>query len=336
MQSRLTHIEVLRGLAALAVTWFHMTNGHATAWARGLGEYGWLGVDCFFVISGFVIPYALHKGGYDLAGFPRFLARRLIRLEPPYLVSIALVVVLAWVSAMAPGFRGEPAHYTVPQLASHLLYLVPLFKTDWINVVYWSLAYEFAFYIAAGLSFPMLFRRPIWWTAALVTVIALAVPGKTSFLDPRVMLFLVGIAAMRFYVGRDRLPVFLACILGACILIAAAGAPANAIAGGATALVLALVKLPAPRALTALGGMSYSLYLTHVPIGGRVVNLGRRFGEGGLYELALSLVALVVSLVFAWVFCKLFEAPATALAHRLSIRNQQRRTGEAVAADPAA
>jgi peptidoglycan/LPS O-acetylase OafA/YrhL len=103
----------------------------------------------------------------------------------------------------------------------------------------------------------------------------------------------------------------------------AANAQGSAIVGGATGLILALARLPAPKILTGLGAISYSLYLTHVPVGGRVVNLGRRLGlEGGLSELSLSLLGLAVSLLFAWVFYKLFEVPATALAHRLSLRHR--------------
>jgi peptidoglycan/LPS O-acetylase OafA/YrhL len=37
-----------------------------------------------------------------------------------------------------------------------------------------------------------------------------------------------------------------------------------------------------------LGSVSYSLYLVHVPIGGRVINLAKRFGEGPLYELVIA------------------------------------------------
>jgi peptidoglycan/LPS O-acetylase OafA/YrhL len=62
--------------------------------------------------------------------------------------------------------------------------------------------------------------------------------------------------------------------------------------------------------------MSYSLYLTHVPIGGRIVNLSRRYIDGTGFEILLSLGALGVSLTFAFVFMKLIERPAVELARR--------------------
>lgn len=47
------HLDALRGLASLAVCWFHLTLSEALpAWLRLSGAYGWLGVEVFFVISG--------------------------------------------------------------------------------------------------------------------------------------------------------------------------------------------------------------------------------------------------------------------------------------------
>ncbi|MDB5452444.1 MAG: putative acyltransferase, partial [Caulobacteraceae bacterium] len=158
---KLSNVEGLRGLASLAVAWFHLTNQYDWNAIRWSGAYGWLGVECFFVISGFIIPYSLHRANYQLSGFPRFIARRLVRLEPPYLVSIALVIALAYASTLAPGFRGGAPHYSAPQLLSHLLYLAPAFHQEWVNPVYWTLAYEFVFYVAAGLLFPVLFRKQL-------------------------------------------------------------------------------------------------------------------------------------------------------------------------------
>ena len=78
-ESRLTrhkHIPVfdhLRGMAALAVCLFHFTCGNPEFLSpsdpiRGVGSFGWLGVEAFFVISGFVIPYSLYLRSYRLRG----------------------------------------------------------------------------------------------------------------------------------------------------------------------------------------------------------------------------------------------------------------------------
>ena len=67
-------------------------------WLRSSSKYGWLGVEMFFVVSGFVIPWALHRGGYRLKDYGRFLLKRVLRLDPPYVLSIALVLGLAYAS----------------------------------------------------------------------------------------------------------------------------------------------------------------------------------------------------------------------------------------------
>jgi peptidoglycan/LPS O-acetylase OafA/YrhL len=321
---RLHSIEVFRGLAALAVTWFHLTNSYAAGSpVRLSGALGWLGVDCFFVLSGFVIPYALYRANYETKDFARFMARRLVRLEPPYIASIVLVVALAYASSIAPGFAGNDPNYSAGQLGAHLLYLIPFTEFSWAQPVYWSLAYEFAFYIVMGLLFTTLWKCHIALTAAVslaAYAVSFTIPGPDH---ERLMLFLFGIAAMRAFVKRDPMWVFLVCAgLNAAFL--AFVAPLTAIAGLATALALVFVKLPAWAPLTGLGAISYSLYLTHVPIGGRVINLGKRFVEGEVQQMALSVFALAVSLAFAWIFYRVVEVGASALSKRISLKALER------------
>jgi peptidoglycan/LPS O-acetylase OafA/YrhL len=44
----------------------------------------------FFVLSGFIIPYSMARASYTVADFPRFVLKRVTRIDPPYLVAIAL------------------------------------------------------------------------------------------------------------------------------------------------------------------------------------------------------------------------------------------------------
>ena len=164
---RISVVEAMRALASISVALFHFCNQLYSTGAQLVASYGWLGVDVFFVISGFVIPLSLYGRRYGVRDFPSFLLRRLVRLEPAYLVSIAAVVVLQYASSVAPGFRGQMPDYSFPQLASHLLYLVPLTNYDWLLPVYWSLAYEFVFYVTVGLTFSYLIGRSVAVTVAL-------------------------------------------------------------------------------------------------------------------------------------------------------------------------
>ena len=61
------------------------THFRAASYLAPIGAYGWLGVDVFFVISGFIVPYAMLRAGYTLSAWPTFILKRLIRVEPPYL-----------------------------------------------------------------------------------------------------------------------------------------------------------------------------------------------------------------------------------------------------------
>jgi peptidoglycan/LPS O-acetylase OafA/YrhL len=313
-------IEALRGLAALAVTWFHLTNTYSLDWVRYSGFYGWLGVEVFFVISGFIIPYSLYRSQYRLAHFPRFMLRRLVRLEPPYLVSIALVLVLWEVGSRMPGFAGAPPSYSLGQVLAHFLYLIPLTDYTWLNVVYWTLAYEFVFYISAGLLWPVLSRRPLVVTALLVAAIQAAEIAWRDKPTGAALLFFVGICCARRTLRLDASWLSLS---AAAIAIAVLGwfvAPVVAFITLTTALLIAFVDIPRIRVLAFLGAISYSLYLIHVPVGGRVVNIGRRFIEGPFQELVLSLVALAVTLAVAAVFCKYIEDPAKRASKRVTLR----------------
>ena len=91
----------------------------------------------------------------------------------------------------------------------------------------------------------------------------------------------------------------------------------------AAALCVALISLAvrypdrAPPPLLWLGGMSYSLFLIHVPIGGRVVNLANRWKLSPELEGLVCLMAMVLSLFVAWGFLGLIERPSQRLSRQL-------------------
>jgi peptidoglycan/LPS O-acetylase OafA/YrhL len=319
---RISTVDCLRGVAALVVVWFHMTNGNTEAyapdWLRASGRDGWLGVEVFFVISGFVIPYALHRAAYHLHDYGRFLLRRIIRLDPPYFVSIALTIALAYVSAAVPGFRGQQPSYPLPLLLSHIAYANRFFGFRSINVVYWSLSLEFQYYLLVGLTFPLVGNR-----RRAIRIAALAALGAAALASPNMLLvfrwlFLFELGILAFY-RRERLVGVPGYLAG--VALAAAGTyvtlgPEVAVVGVATTLVIAFVVVR-NRLLLFLGDISYSLYLVHVPIGGRIINAGTRFRLGPTSATLLALTALGVSVGAAYVFHRLIERPARAWAARI-------------------
>lgn len=321
LHSRIEIIEGLRGLAALAVAWFHFTNANPTfptaGWLRASGTYGWLGVESFFVISGFIIPYAMWRAGYHLTAWPTFLAKRLLRLEPPYLVSIVLTLALWWMSSLSPGFTRPPP--SVAQVLLHVGYLTPFFGYDWLNTAYWTLAIEFQYYLLMAVAFPLLAHKSARVRLACFVVACLlpfALPSE-RFVFHYLGLFALGAAT---FLRRSQLLTrrgYLALFGAAAGATYAVQGPLTFAVGAGTALLIAYGDRVRWRAMTTLGALSYSLYLLHGPVGGRVVNLGARYAQTSLAQLAVAVVALGVSIAAAYALHRLIERPALRLSASL-------------------
>ena len=167
--SRWVHLDVLRGIAILLVLGAHTpfrlpdeTFGHGfyDLWRR----LGWVGVDLFFVLSGFLIGgllFAEHRrhGGIH---FGRFLLRRTLKIWPAYLVFLAAA--FAWDVRYAPDHSaglltriGASAHAIWP----YLIHVQNYLDTPMIERIghAWSLAVEEHFY----LLLPLLLLGMGWW-----------------------------------------------------------------------------------------------------------------------------------------------------------------------------
>ncbi|VUD45945.1 hypothetical protein TDB9533_00725 [Thalassocella blandensis] len=86
-------LDGLRGVAAILVVIFHVFESHATSRFDQIVNHGYLAVDFFFVLSGFVIGYAYNDrwGSMTLSGFAK---RRLIRLHPMIIIGMVIGAVL--------------------------------------------------------------------------------------------------------------------------------------------------------------------------------------------------------------------------------------------------
>jgi peptidoglycan/LPS O-acetylase OafA/YrhL len=82
-------------------------------------------------------------------------------------------------------------------------------------------------------------------------------------------------------------------------------------------LVVVFWKYQTPEILIWLGSISYSLYLLHVPIGGKIMNLAGRYeSHGWVIPMALAL-ALSASLLAAWSYWRWIEMPFHELSRRM-------------------
>jgi peptidoglycan/LPS O-acetylase OafA/YrhL len=319
-ENRTSQIEVigaLRGLAALSVAWFHFTNNGGgllqNGWLKASGSYGWLGVEIFFVISGFIIPFSLHQAHYRFTSHGgRFLLKRVIRLDPPYLVAIALAIVVWHVSAAAPGFRGSPPKLEPIQLLLHFGYLNAFFGYPWVIPVMWTLAIEFQFYILTSVTFPLIVNNSLPIRLfALISMCALSFMIAGDALVFHYMgLFTLGMLTFTKYVGLTPIRIYFLMLALLFTATAVLLGVATAVAGLLTALVIAFVRIPRLAPLAFLGTISYSMYLLHVPIGVRVVNLGSRFAHDTAMQIAVLAAAFGISIVAAYLMYRFIECPA--------------------------
>ena len=92
-------LDGLRGVAAIMVVWFHLFEAYATSHLDQRINHGYLAVDFFFILSGFVIGYAYDDRWKKKMSVKDFLKRRLIRLHP-------MVVMGAVIGAVMFYFQG--------------------------------------------------------------------------------------------------------------------------------------------------------------------------------------------------------------------------------------
>ena len=123
-------LDGLRGVAALAVLWYHVNEGFAFAEAtNGVGDgiirsfnHGYLAVDFFFILSGFVIAYAYDDRWNQGLTLGNFIKRRLIRLHP-MLIAGAIIGAITFLIQGGVTWSGEAVSLTQVLLCLGLTFL---------------------------------------------------------------------------------------------------------------------------------------------------------------------------------------------------------------------
>ncbi|WP_191906522.1 acyltransferase family protein [Hymenobacter baengnokdamensis] len=320
-------LDSLRAIAALSVCLFHFTNGALpkaiVPVVKQTFSKGALGVDIFFVISGFIIPYSLLGKNYQLSGFLVYIKKRIIRINPPAYVAIILVLAQWFIIDQ---FIRHTTSYTsglsAGQIISNLLFVVPFTSYKWVIGVFWTLAIEFEFYLFIGILFSFLFeRRHIGFFIGcylLVNALQYVVPvlAVGSFCQYSTI-FALGGATLLWQQKRLTLLLYAGCLL---LFSGLAYWQLGAYVAGtalATAIVINLMNVNIPG-LGFIGKISYSFYLLHVFIGNTsefilVKLIAPTSDAHKLLILALSLIAAVTG---AYIFYRLVEQPFMRLASR--------------------
>lgn len=320
---RLVGIDALRAIAALAVVLFHYTTrydalfGHAGAPLLSL-PWGWLGVNLFFAISGFVIFMTLERTRRPLD----FVVSRCSRLYPAYWAAIALTFAITH----AGDLPGEQV--SLGTALVNLSMLQQFVHVPSVDGVYWTLAVELLFYAWMLLLFRLRMLERIHLFVALVLALKLLyhfcalrgidlpwIAGRLLLIDTMPW-FGAGIMAYRLATGAGSMRADLAVIAAAAATLAIADRDGPGMAlllVGCAALVVGAARGRVAflrwRPLVGLGGISYALYLVHENIGWTVIRLAER---AGLHPNAAIALALVTSLALALLVTRLVEQPMLA------------------------
>jgi exopolysaccharide production protein ExoZ len=276
-QPRLRGLQSLRGIAAFAVVLQHVT--YYACLTKGVDylpylrlDFGALGVELFFVISGFVMAGCLSQG-------KRFLLNRFTRIYPGFWLSIGISFALLRSPVFAWTF-GWKAALLVPSVLN----------ASW-RIPYWTLVYEMAFYVATyGLTLFCASKRTvtpvlILWLLAIVLAtkyasIAVVEPGSWILLGKLNVYFILGMLTGVNFEELKRAGSRLIA-LGAVILWSVGDAFVGsqplqadfALAMAFCGVVVLGIRHIKVTALERLGDVSYGVYLLHVPVAVLTIHL---------------------------------------------------------------
>jgi peptidoglycan/LPS O-acetylase OafA/YrhL len=285
-------------------------------------KYGFLGVQLFFVISGFVIAYSTERRSAI-----EFMIARVARIYPAFLLCMTATFLIT-LALGAPHFK-----VTFVQWLANFAIVAPALKQPFVDGAYWSLVYEITFYVWVAAL--MMFG---WYRGRVDLIIfvwmALAVLNQEigsgillrAFLTDQSGFFAAGLVIYEMYRGRRDLTVKLLVALTTVVAIGqslqsadwnrshygvayenwiVAAISLSAIAAVALAVRVRRVPLPS-SAIVAAGGITYPLYLLHQNAGYIVFN--RLNGLVAPWLLVTMTAAGMIALT--WALWRLVERPA--------------------------
>ncbi len=319
-------LDSLRAFAALSVCFFHFvctTTGYVkNEQILKLFSFGQYGVQTFFVISGFVIPWAMHNAGYGFGNFFSFMLKRLARLEPPYLFSIILALTLFYCRQHFLGMENLHMTVSTKQILLHFGYLIPFFEGyKWLNQVYWTLSIEFQYYFLIAILFvPLMQSKKLARILITLVLLALGWLSNEKFLLYWLPFFLIGIVVFLNKAGLIKafeLKTLLVILLAFCIY----RFPFASVIYGAIPVFFLLYKpnLKIP-ALHTFGKFSYSIYLIHPLLGASFINiLSHRF-TSPFQQIVVIITGILITLVSGWLMYIVIERPSKTLSSSIKYK----------------
>lgn len=193
------NIQAIRGIASIMVFLIHLfsTSSYVQMpWLhQQINVYGPGGVDIFFVLSGFVVTMSAISGSgvkFDIRRSMSFLTKRILRIYPPYLVVLAVAMLISPPVWLAPDWLPQYSIFRLATLTTAINYKV---------MVAWSLAFEMFFYLV--LTIIVLFGKDnfkpiliLWIAIEIIAIIYFNSIDKSYAdiipLNPQILQFAVG------------------------------------------------------------------------------------------------------------------------------------------------
>ena len=341
MKKELTLLTAVRGLAAIWIVLLHSNSLEGVDfsryhWLGGLINNGWLGVDLFFILSGFVLSYSYADQVIDRTRFSvkSFYIKRFARVYPTHLFVLLLFVPIVSYSMISGSFSDPQHRFTVSKFCMQLFLLhgIGIFDGEGWNLPSWAVSSEFlAYLLYPGLAlFLRRFNTRSKSIMAMIVVILLGISlslvlgQKDSYHLPfeftwfRVLSeFVLGILLYSFYTTFEEGRLHsLWVVLGLC------GIGFQVFVKNSFYDFLYLVyfmmiifglslvgrgrKVPI---LGKLGELSYSLYLIHALV---IIVLNQMIRRIPVLSNNMSLCLLLlvsISLVSAWILYRFIENP---------------------------
>jgi peptidoglycan/LPS O-acetylase OafA/YrhL len=339
---RFLFIDGLRGIAACCVMVFHFiaSGSFGPIFQQQLpglfsvARFGYLGVDIFFVLSGFVIAFSVRNQLITGRFLRNFIIRRSLRLDPPYLVTIALTLLLLWFynSGLHQHFTPMP---TLGQTLANVFYLTGILKIQPMLPVFWTLCLEVQFYLLFVLALwagrLTSHRQLNWISLSLLAVMGIASIAVTGGWLPRSNgwfindwnLFLLG-SILWWTIDRQISSWWLIAYAG---LLTFASFRTYSYSGFTGLMTMSAIAIAAStgrlssalgnRPLQFLGKISYSLYLLHPLIGpqfdGYITWHHRHSLTASILGVCFS---ISVSIAAAWLMHRYVEVPGIRIGKR--------------------
>lgn len=347
MKNKIESIQILRGLAALSVVMFHyrfylVPNGADFTIPNKLFGWGSIGVDLFFVISGFIMVFVTNENKSGVGSTLKFLENRLTRILPTYYIILLFAFFTG--GAMSTFHYPDKVSNLISALTFHpyLSDTAPLYtpKSGMFNVR-WTLNYEIYFYIAFAVC--LLFKHRVislaaWFLAPIITAYLLTSSFTLStsgyqfhsvlarFLtNPIILEFGVGVLAGYSYLFLHKKVHFKSCCLSFLAIIAVSigitfkylhgYSLISAVAFFFLVLIFAIQNNQilnfAPKFLITLGNVSFSWYLIHVPLASFISGKVEKIYPNSMHTTTGFILLLVVSIPIAILCHKYLEIKLT-------------------------